>query len=195
MWNHLSNMDIQITTNIKPEVLAREITISCQDDYIKAGDVLKMCKSKVKDLDAERKTYTAPLDESKKLIMAKFKEVIDPIEAYIAKIDKAMGDWYLVEEKRRQEEQKRLEEEAIKNTPIDCPDVIVPVVESIKTTRGNVATNTAIKYYEFEVVNPIDVPKEYWIIDEDKIKKAINAGGIKQIPGIKIIEKIRFNSR
>lgn len=186
---------VEFQTTIKPEVLEKEVVVSSQEDYTYFGDVLKLCKLKVKEIDEERKTYTAPLDESKKRIMAKANAIIKPIEEYMEKINKAMGAWYLIEEKKRAEEQRRLEEEAIKNAPKEATDVAVPVVESIKTTQGNVGKNTAIKYFDFEVVNVNEVPREYLTLDESKVKDAINKGGVKEIKGLKIVEKVRFSSR
>lgn len=200
---------VEFKTQIDTDVLNREIIITTQDEYTHFGDVLKLCKQKIKEVDEERKNYTAPLDEAKKRLMAKAHAIIDPIEEYIAKINSSMGAWYLVEEKKHAAEQKRLEEEAIKKaneeaeriaketkTEVVVPaDVVVPVVESIKTTRGSVSTNTAIKYNEYEVTDETLVPREYLILDDSKINNAINRGGIKEIHGIKIIEKVRFNSR
>ena len=80
---------------INTEVLQREIIITNQDEFLQAGDVLKLCKDKIKEVDEERKKYTAPLDEAKKRLMAKAKTIIEPIEAYIDKINKAMSDWIL----------------------------------------------------------------------------------------------------
>lgn len=186
--------EIEFKTQIDPEVLNREVVISNQEEYTQAGDVMKLCKNKIKEIDEERKLYTQPLDESKKRIMAKAKSITEPLEKYVEKISKAMGEWYLAEEKRRQEEQKKLEEQAIKEAG-DSPDVIVPIVESVKTTRGQVSTTTGIKYNDFEIVDEALIPREYLMVDESKIKEAINKGGVKSISGIKITEQVRFTNR
>lgn len=196
-------------TELNLEVLNKEIIISSNDDYSHFGDVLKLCKNKVKDVEDERKEYTKPIDEAKKRLMAKEKEITEPIKAFIEKIETEMGKWFVLEEAKRNEEQKRLEAEAIAkanaeaealaketNTPVVLPtDIIVPIIESPKTTRGQVATSTAIKYNEFEVVDASLVPREYLMVDESKIKEAINKGGVESIAGIKIIPKVRFLSR
>jgi len=95
----------------------------------------------------------------------------------------------------RSYDQKRLEEEAIKNAKPEDTDVIVPIVESVKTVRGEVSTNTAIKYNDFELVNLDEVPREYLVLDESKVKEAINKGGVAEIKGIKIVPKVRFTNR
>lgn len=186
--------EIEFKTSIDLEILSREVVISNQDEYTHAGDVMKLCKNKIKEIEDERKLYTQPLDESKKRIMAKAKSITEPLEQYIEKISKAMGDWFLVEEKRRREEQKKLEEQAIKEAG-DNPDVIVPIVESVKTTHGNVSTTTGIKYNDFTIIQEELIPREYLMVNESAIKEAINKGGIKEIPGVKIEEKVRFTNR
>jgi len=200
---------VEFKTTIDTAVLNKEIVVDNQEAYIHFGDVMKLCKAKIKEVDEERKSYTDPLEKSKKLLIAKAKEIIDPIESYVTKIQSAMGAYYLVEEKRRAEEQKRLEDDAIKKANEDAEklaketktevivptDVIVPVVEAIKTTKGQVSTTTGIKYNDFTIVDEMLVPREYLIVNESAIRDAINRGGIKEIAGIRIEEKVRFNSR
>mgnify|MGYP007083423593 CR=1 FL=1 len=178
--------DVQFSVDItlKPEVLEKEVTVTNQDEYTQCADVMKMCKQKIKEVDDERKTFTAPLDEAKKRIMAKAKEITEPLENYISKLEKAMGVWYL--------------EEAIAKAQAEqstSPDIIVPVVESVKTTKGQVSTTTGTTYNDFELVDLNLVPREYLMLDESKVKEAINRGGVKEISGIKIEEKVRFTSR
>ena len=113
----------------------------------------------------------------------------------MARIEAKMTSWFLEEDKKRQEEQKRLEEEAVANATPNQNDIIVPVVESAKTVRSSVATTSAIKYNEYEVVNEMEVPREYLMIDDKKIKEAINKGQVTEIKGLKIIETARLTSR
>lgn len=194
----MQDVDFTVVVDLKPEVLQRDVVVTNKDEYTQAGDVMKMCKQKIKEVDEERKTFTAPIDEAKKRIMAKAKEITEPLEKYIEKIEKAMGAWYLVEQKRIADENKRLEEEAItkaKEENSTSTDIVVPIVEQVKTTHGNVATTTGITYNDFELVDLNLVPREYLMLDESKVKEAINKGGVKEIAGIKIEEKVRFTSR
>lgn len=184
--------DITFKTTINNEVLSQEVVIDTEDQYKQAGDVLKLCKDKVKEVDTERKNFTKPLDESKKRIMSKAKEIIEPIKEYIDKVESAMGGWYVQEEAKRKEEQKKLEEKAIEEAG-DNPDVVVPVVESVKKTKGSLSTSSVIEYNDYEVVDETKVPREYLKLDETKIKQAVKIG--TQIEGIKIIKKTRIMSR
>lgn len=198
MIYHSNNMQIDLVefkTQINPDVLNKEIVVSTQDEYAYWGDVMKLCKNKIKEVEEERKEYTKPIDEAKKRLMDKEKEIVNPIKQYIEKIEKVMAAFFLEEQKKRQEEQKRLENEAIKNAKPEDTDVVVPVVESLKTARGSVSTTTGITYNDFEVINADEIPREYLKPDESKIQNAINAGKVTEIKGIKIIPSVRFTNR
>lgn len=200
---------IEFKTQIDLAVVNQPVVVQTQEDYTHWSDVMKLCKNKIKEVDEERKSYTDPLEKSKKLLIAKAKQIIEPLEQYVDKISNAMGAYYLEEEKKRQAEQKRLEEEAIKKaneeaeriakenkTEVVVPcDIVVPVVESIKTTRGEIGTTTGIKYNDFIIIDENLIPREYLIVNESAIREAINKGGVKEIAGIKIQEKVRFTNR
>lgn len=195
---YLFNMEIEAVdfkTQINTEVLTKEIIVTNQDEYAHWGDVLKLCKNKVKEVEEERKNYTKPLDEAKARLMEKEKSITTPIKEYMARIEAKMTAWFLEEDKKRQEEQKRLEEEAVANAKPEDTDILVPVVESAKTVRSTVATTSAIKYNEYEVLDEMEVPREYLMLDDKKIKEAINKGQVKEIKGLKIIETARLTSR
>lgn len=186
---------VEFKTQINQDVLSKEIIVSSQEEYIHWGDVMKLCKNKIKEVEEERKEYTKPIDEAKKRLMDKEKTITEPIKKYIEKIEQVMGQFFLQEQKKRAEEQKKLEEEAIKNAKPEDTDVIVPVVESLKTTKGQVSTTTGITYNDFQIINAEEIPREYLTVDESKIKNAINAGKITEIKGIKIIPSVRFTNR
>ncbi len=184
-------MEIQIQTQIKKKMLDKPIVIDNETKYTDAGDIIKACKIKVKELETERKTYTDPLNDSKKLIIAKFNEILDPLKSYIDKVGVEMSKWYQIEERRRVVEQKKLEEEAIENADDENPDVVVPIVPSAKTIQGTHSKTTMVKTRSFEVENIDLVPREYMMVDEVKIRKDFRT---KKIAGIKIIETYKPKS-
>lgn len=184
---------ITIKTEIKPEVLNQAIVIEDQESYEQAGDVLKLCKKKIKDLDEERKTYTSPLDESKKRIMDKFKEVTEPIKDFIGRLEKEMSNWYVLEEKRRADLQQQLEDEAVANADDENPDVVVPVVQSIKKTKGQISTTSMVAHNTYEIIDETLIPREYLMPDEKKIGASIRKG--VEVPGVKLIKGFKPTSR
>lgn len=195
----------EFKVTINQEILQREIIITSQEEFLQAGDVLKLCKDKIKEIEEERKQYTAPLDEAKKRLMAKAKAIIEPIEAYIEKINKAMSDWHIKQEEKRKEEEARLEAE--KQAKIkemkelgkmpSLEDIYAvnkqPQTEITKTTRGNIATTSMIEFWDFEIENPNEVSREYCMPDERLIRQAIK-NGIREIKGVKIYKVFKPKS-
>lgn len=186
---------VEFKTKIKEEVLQKEIVVSNKEEYSYWGDILKLCKNKIKEVEEERKEYTKPIDEAKKRLMDKEKAITQPIKDYMTRIESKMGIFYKEEEKKRLEEQKRLEEEAIKQAEEKGEEtaVVEVIQDEAKTARGNIATSTARKEYEFEVLNILDVPRKYLVPNDSLIKQDLKKG--VEIPGIKPIEKIKFTSR
>jgi hypothetical protein len=109
------------------------------------------------------------------------------------------------ERQARAEMQAKLDEEAARMTAeAQAKDASAPAVEAPKlpdappaappkTVRSEDGTATAVKTWTFKVVEPFAVPREYLIVDEKLIRKAVK-DGIRQIPGVEIFEEtdIRF---
>jgi hypothetical protein len=193
----------EFKVSINQDILNREIVITNQDEFLQAGDVLKLCKDKIKEVDEERKSYTAPLDEAKKRLMAKAKAITEPIEAYIDKINKAMSDWHIEQNKIRKEEEERIEKEKDDyykkcqedgTMPKDI-DLMTKQPEAIetKTTRGNIATTSMVETWDFEIINPEEVERQYCSPDEKIIRQAIKSG-VREIKGIKITQSYKPKS-
>jgi hypothetical protein len=201
MTNQIIEPEFQVSLN--PEILQREIIITNQDEFLQAGDILKLCKNKIKEVEEERKSYTDPFEQAKKRLIAKAKIIIEPIEAYIEKINKAMSSYHEVQEKIRLAELKKIEEEKMKyleecskKTVMPEPEkmMIKPETENTKTTRGNVATTSMIEKWEFEVTQEELLPREFLMPNEVAIRKAVNGGGAREIPGVKIYKTYKPKS-
>jgi len=63
------------------------------------------------------------------------------------------------------------------------PQMQIPDMK-VETPNGGVTMRTVVK---FEVVDPKQVPAEFWIIDEGAIGKQVRAGR-RDIPGVRIWE-------
>jgi len=65
--------------------------------------------------------------------------------------------------------------------------VIAPAREIAKTIATRAGSVTARKVWRFEIVEPMRVPHEYWVVDEKRIGEAVRAG-VREIPGVRIYE-------
>jgi hypothetical protein len=82
---------------------------------------------------------------------------------------------------------KKAEEEAAKIAVI-APTVVTPVVqEAPKVTRTESGSASQRKVWTFEVQDPAQVPREYLMVDEKKIRDAVRMG-VRDIPGVRIYE-------
>lgn len=183
--------------------------VASQEDYAKAGDLLKVIANRIKSLNEKRLGMTRPLDNTKKQIMDEFKRMTEPLEALEQSIKGKMLDWYRAEEARQAEErrkeeervrkeqeaQRKAEEEAEKagvpDLDIETPQApIAPpkVQPEIKTQRGAVATITMRDNWTWEIESEADIPREWLTVDQAKITRAVKAGE-RSIKGIKIFNQ------
>lgn len=192
-------MDIELKKEVELVLYEnQEIAVNNKDEYVKAGDVLKLIKNKIKKIEDKRVEYTKPLLDQKKLIDDDFKKMQAPLNELVRKISSVMVNWNIAEQKRLDEEQKRIEAEAMAEAKKNkVSEVIVPIInEKIKSTRGDIATSTMIEDYDFELEDITKVPLEYLIVNETKVRGDIKASkGKLIIPGIKNITTHRINSR
>lgn len=174
----------------------QEITITTQSDYVKAGDLLKVIQNRIKAVEDKRKDYTKPLDEMKKKIMADFQSISKPLEEFVAEVKTKMTNWYRADQKRKDEEQAKLEAEAMAKAKAEGKsEVEVAIVnEEVKTQRGDVATTTVKKVWKAEIMDETLVPREYLVVDQVAINKAVR-DGVRSIPGVKIYQDEQISIR
>jgi len=178
----------EIKTEIEP-IYSNSVEITTQDDYSKAADFLKMIKNKISWLEDKRMSYTKPLDESKKQIKADFDEIINPLETLVNDVKTKMLVWQKEEQKRRDEEQKRIDAEALKSLKEKGEsEAVVPVVESVKSVKGSFATVSVRKIQKWRLVDFKAVPDEFKTVNDSLVTQAVK-GGLKSIPGIEIYEE------
>jgi len=81
-------------------------------EYEQSIDIIKSIKVKCKELEAERKKITEPLDATKKAVMDLFRKPLNALENAEEIIKKTAFAFVQIQETIRLEEQKRLQEEA-----------------------------------------------------------------------------------
>ena len=187
---------------------AQAVVVKTPEQLQIAGDWRNKIKARLKQLDTERKDITRPLDDVKAKIMDKYRPVVEKLEAAYKLFDRGIADYLNEQERIRQEQQRKLEAEAEKKRLeaetkakewadkgndkkaeewLDKADnVIAPVAPEVPKAEGI----TTRKDWDFEIINPNEVPRDFCIPDEKAIRAFIKATkGTKQIAGIKIFEK------
>lgn len=158
----------------------------------KAGSVEARGKKLIKKLETARKEVTSPIDELKKKIMAREKELRANIETEGTRINK-MTTAYATEQARKAEEERRRIEQmereraeaelaaqqaaaadpfgfnaapAVQAAPAPIP---VPTVQKPHTT-----SNRFVEVWNFQIVDEKAIPRELLSPDEKKIRALMN---------------------
>lgn len=200
--------DMALIESNKFLTIAESIIVKTPQQAQVAGDWRNKIKTKLKQLDEERKELTRPLDEVKAKIMDKYRPAIDALNTAYKLFDKGLSEYLAIQEQIREEQQRKLEAEAEKKRQeaeakaqewadkgnekkseewFDKADnVIAPVVPETPKVEGI----TTRKDWDFEIVDINQVPRDFCIPDEKAIRAYVKATkGTRQIAGIKIFEK------
>jgi len=210
--------EIEVTALCKTD----SIVIADQQSYESAADILKKIKARSKELEAQRKEITNPLDVAKKSIMDLFRAPLDLLDKAESSIKRLMIDYTEGEERKAREEQRKLQELADKEAArqkklIDeqiaraeasgkadkveslqeKKETIIPVVAPVVT--ANVETPKGVSYrdkWTAKVINENLVPREYLIVNQSALDKVAQAtkGSIK-IAGVEFISEKILASR
>lgn len=89
--------------------VAAEFVIDGPETYQVAADELRDIKARISRLDEQRKSITKPLDDAKKAVMALFNPVIDRLTEAEKSVKGAILTYQDEQERKRKEEQARLE--------------------------------------------------------------------------------------
>lgn len=179
----------------------KSITQVTTDEELEiAGKFETDCKKQIKALATIRLNMTRPLDEAKKTIMAKEKELAKPLEDEQSRVNK-MTTAYANELARRAEEERlareaaerKAAEEAIEaerkaaeaqnanaafglDTPT-APAAPAPVtpLPAVTTTGPHTSSNRFVEKWDFEIIDANAVPRELCSPDPAKIRAVLNA--------------------
>ena len=111
---NVDTMEKQAATRLseteKILAVANDLTISYTADYQSAEYVLRDIKQREKDTEADRKSFTQPLDELKKKIMDRYRPAMDCLTNAKRIIEGKMLAWSREQDRIRREQQAKIEE-------------------------------------------------------------------------------------
>lgn len=187
---------------------AKVITIKTPEQANEAGSWRNEIKAKLKQLDKDRKELTKPLDDVKDKIMDKYRPAVTALESACRLLDGAITKYLDDQEQKRQEQQRKLDEEAEKKRKAaeikaaewadkgndkkaeewaeKAETTIAPVVAAAPKINGIITRDD----WDFEIVNSTIVPRQFMIPDEKAIRVYVKATkGKSPIEGVRIIPK------
>ena len=177
--------------------MVKGYVIQSDDEYADAAEILKIVKHKFKVLDEERTISVKPLNDEVKEINAWFKPALERLKDCEAELKRIMGAYSLA----KQQEQQRILAEAAKAaeaalvTSSDPQQSVMALVQQATEAQApRVAGVSVSRVWKWELVDPAQVPAEFWSIDPAKLDAAVKAG-TREIPGVRVYEDARVIAR
>lgn len=157
------NLPAQLEKSFKEMIpTISNIEVKTHEDYESAVNLLTEVAKLKKEVEKRKEFFTAPLRKHINDINAFFNGFFGPI----GKADKHLRG-VTVAYLREHEESK----------------------STLTASGGRVTSSEA---WGFNVININDVPREFLMVDEGKIRAAIS-GGVRRIPGVEINKELRVS--
>lgn len=170
--------------------------IETPEQEARAVEFCSQAKIRIGMLETARTRLVKPLNDHVKMINAEFKSVISPMEEAIQIVKDGMTEYRRSETMKAAEEQKAMLEQearlAARQGDVDSVQEIAKAhaeVEAaapsiVRTQTGKASFRTA---YRFEIVDAAQIPHEFLMPDEAKIKDAVKAAqGEITIAGVRV---------
>lgn len=199
---------------------SEHISITNDYDVSMATELLAQVKGRAKAIENLRVLIVQPLNDQVKKINNMFKSQLEPLEQIETTVKRAIIVFRQMQaeiqrreqmqaESARQDELRILEAERLAaaeaNAPLEViqaleekqedlalrPVTIEPIKTSVRSTSGSMS---AKKIWKFRLVNGDEVPREYMMVNETAIRRAI-ADGIHEIPGVEIYQEESISIR
>lgn len=158
------------------------LTVSTPEDYTVAGEVLREIKTRYHQIDRERKGITGPLVEVERRTNALFRPILDTLSRAEKRVKDALARYT---DARRLEASEALTLAATGPAPLPIGALLQPEAKGVSVRQVE----------RFEVSDPDLVPRDFCSPDLDKIKRHIEAGGMKAIPGVRFFTESVVSAR
>ena len=181
------------------EASAQDLAVTDEQSLAVAGDMLGYVAGVRKRIEALRTSLVKPLNDHVRRINDLFKGYSAPLDRADAALRAKITAYHAEQERLRREEaerlrklaekeQARLERAAAKKGIPAPPPIPVPTPAAVpKTMTGEYGSMTTRKEWRFDITDEAQVPRQYLVVDEARIRAAIRAG-IREIPGVRIYQ-------
>jgi ABC-type proline/glycine betaine transport system ATPase subunit len=161
--------------------------VNNEQDKAMVSAAIKEGKELIKKVGVARKAITAPLQEQVKQWIAKEKELLLPVEEAIQNADKLVQAFNAQVARQQQEmldQIARQEAEQLKTAEEKDTEQVRQESEFRRQlAEAQHQTDGIRKVWAFELQDLSQVPREYLVLDEKKVRQAIRSGE-RAIPGI-----------
>jgi hypothetical protein len=167
--------EIQAVTKITDEIVPIEeqvesFEIKTNDDFIKAGEVLRQVKAKEKIVKAQKEKLVKPSYDAYVNIRDAFKPAEEQLKKIEATLKKKMTDYQTEVDKQAKIEEARLQKK-IEGGYITNPETIVRNIEKINTVSAEEAGVKTVMQKKVRVIDWAKVPADY--LTRPKVMEAV----------------------
>lgn len=172
-------------------VMATVEIVNDEGDKAIVASAIREGKQLLKQVSAARKAITTPLQEEVKQWIAKEKELVAPIEEAMQRADGLIQKFNAEVAAQQQAVLDRIAEE--ERTRLQAEDSDAKLIQQQSEFQRQIAvaqhsTEGVRNIWTHEVQNLANVPHEYLMLDEKKVRQAIRSGE-RHIPGLMIFQK------
>jgi len=183
------------------EKQAKELKVTDQETFQASIDGAATAKGLVKAIDGRKAEITNPYREFVNKVNNIAKVFTEPLKRVAGEFGRKGTDYQYQQDLARKRQEKLIAEEQAKlqkkfdaqakKEGITAPkvvDVVPPKPETVVHTAGGHSQHLR-KEWKGEIVEPEKVPREYCVPDQKLINQAVRMG-VREIPGVKIYEKV-----
>jgi len=186
-YEYLSNEIAEAAAKIPYEIEA----LADEQSAGAFAQTAKALKEDIARVEAFRKKEKEQILRDGRTVDAFFAELIDPVKTALDRVMYMINQYQRQKlEAARQKEEEEKAAAALFDEPAPAP---APVRDAGRITGEGVKA-TASRKWVYEVTDLDKVPRVYLMANDHAIKAAI-AGGLRNIPGVKVFEEIRTSIR
>lgn len=177
----ITETELQTQTNNLLDTV-QFITITTDKELDEANTILRRIATLRKAAKAHFESLKKPFNEAMANLRAKEKEFLGPMENGEAAIKKLIVQYNAKRDARLKEEQEKLEllSKQMAENGLD-------ILPSVRLEKPKLNGTTVSNRYDFDIVDPNLIPREYLVVDTAAIGKVVRALKEKtNIPGIKV---------
>lgn len=191
----MSNTDMQtklveINKDVKNIQKKSNDIIVNSDSIISVCEFLKLIVARKKRIEELRQFFVKPLNDHVKQINASFKQASIPLETIEKEVKDKMMKYRRIEAEKLEKERQRKLKEAEKLKTESLKEERIEQAQSIKQETKIESESGAVrarKVWKFELINANEIPREYLMVNETAIRRAVLEGA-REIPGVRIYE-------
>ncbi len=193
------------------QILAKmeQLAITNDDQFQETAEFLQGIKGKQKEVKDNFEPRRAKAEAEKQKVLAEINSYKRPLEKAEIIVKKKLGEYRVEQEqKRREEEQKRLaelktqeedrllEEAEANGDESILDDEIMLAKPTLETEIPKMAGISFTEVWHFEIVDVKQIPRDYMIPDERKIQGVVKALKDKtNIPGVRVYSDQQVGAR